>query len=63
MIIAIMQMIFICVFYFVSLQIFNSKLLLGFSTIFTMFPVFCLIFDKDVDEETAANYPPLYKSL
>jgi phospholipid-translocating ATPase len=45
------------------LQIFNSKLLLGFTTIFTLLPVFSLIFDEDVDVKTALQYPPLYKSI
>ena len=65
-------MIFICIYYFVSLQMFNSKLLLGYTTIFTMFPIFAMIFDEDVDVKfvkiksfflggTALKYPPLYK--
>ncbi len=47
--------------------------MLGYSTVFTMFPVFSIIFDEDVDEETAMNYvnnilknylkPALYKTL
>lgn len=30
--------------------------MLGYSTVFTMFPVFSIIFDEDVDEDTAMNY-------
>jgi phospholipid-translocating ATPase len=44
-----MQTIFIVIFYFVSFSIFNSMLLLGYATVFTMFPVFAMIFDEDVD--------------
>ena len=43
------QTIFIVIYYFVSLNVFNSTLLLGYATIFTMFPVFAMIFDEDVD--------------
>jgi len=28
-----------------------------------MFPVFCLIFDEDIDIDGALKYPPLYKTL
>jgi phospholipid-translocating ATPase len=50
-------------FFFVSFSIFNSMLLLGYSTIFTMFPVFSLIFDADVNTEKALSYPELYRTL
>ena len=30
--------------------------MLGYSTIFTMFPVFSIVFDEYVDELTAINY-------
>ena len=63
MLIALICAIFISIFYFVSFNIFNSKLTLGYSTIFTLLPVFTLIFDQDVDVNTALKYPPLYKTL
>ncbi|EGR27281.1 phospholipid-translocating p-type flippase family protein, putative [Ichthyophthirius multifiliis] len=63
LIISVIQAIFIICFFFVPIPIYNGILMLGYSTIFTMFPVFSLIFDEDVDEITAMNYPPLYKSL
>jgi len=43
--------------------IYNGMLNLGYSTIFTNLPIFCLIFDEDVNEQTAMEYPPLYKTL
>jgi phospholipid-translocating ATPase len=49
LLISLIQVIFTCVFYFVSMSIFNGVLLLGYSTLFTMFPVFSLIFDEDVN--------------
>jgi len=30
---------------------------------FRMFPVFSIIFDEDVVEKVALEFPPLYKSL
>lgn len=62
-IISIMQTIFIIEFYFVPLPIFNGFLLLGYSTIFTMLPVFSLIMDEDISRSLALDYPLLYKSI
>jgi phospholipid-translocating ATPase len=47
----------------VAIPIYNGYLILGYSTIYTTLPVFCLVFDEDVDVKTALKYPPLYKSL
>lgn len=37
--------------------------MLGYATIFTMFPVFALIFTEDVNERQVVDYPILYKLL
>jgi len=63
LIISIIQAIFSIVFYGLSIPIYTGLLSLGYSTIFTMFPVFCLIFDEDVNIEIALKFPPLYKTL
>ena len=63
LIISFLQAIFSCVFYFVAIPMFNGALLLGYSTLYTMFPVFCLIFDQDITVEVALNFTPLYKTL
>lgn len=63
LIISFIQAIFSCIFYFVAISIFNGTLLLGYSTFYTMLPVFCLILDEDITVETALSYPPLYKTL
>lgn len=34
-----------------------------YATIYTMFPVFSLVLDKDVSPEIALTYPELYKEL
>ena len=51
------------VFYFLSISIFSGALLLGYATVYTMFPVFSIIFDEDVDMNIALKFPPLYRSL
>lgn len=43
------QLIFSCVFFYVSIPAFNSYLSLGFATLFTFWPVFSLILDTDID--------------
>lgn len=57
-----MQTIFIIEFYFVPLPIYNGILMLGYSTVFTMLPVFSLILDEDISRTIAQKYPILYKS-
>jgi phospholipid-translocating ATPase len=63
LIISTIQTVFTLVFYFVTMSIYNGMLNLGYSTIFTNLPIFCLIFDEDVNEKTALEYPPLYETL
>ncbi|CAD8176770.1 unnamed protein product [Paramecium pentaurelia] len=51
------------VFYFVAIPIYNGWLMLEYATVYTMFPVFCLIFDQDVTKEKALAYTVLQKAL
>lgn len=37
--------------------------MLGYATVYTCLPVFSLVLDKDVNEEQAMEFPPLYKTL
>ncbi|CAH8605958.1 unnamed protein product [Schistosoma curassoni] len=62
-IITVMQAIFSAVFYFVAIPLFPSFLYVGYATVFTMFPVFSLVLDKDVPDRIALTYPELYKTL
>lgn len=62
-IITVMQLIFSAIFYFVSVALFPGFLMVGYATIFTMFPVFSLVLDKDVLDSVAMTYPELYKEL
>lgn len=45
LIISIIQAIFIILFYFVAIPIYNGFLMLGYATIYTSLPVFSLVFD------------------
>ena len=48
LIISVIQFIFALIFYAVAIPIYNGYLMLGYTTIYTMLPVLCLIFDEDV---------------
>ena len=43
--------------------LYKDWLLVGYSTIYTMAPVFSLVLDRDVDESVANLYPELYAEL
>ena len=63
LIISVMQAIFSSIFYFASISLYQGFLLVGYGTVYTMFPVFSLVLDKDVRSEIALLYPELYKEL
>ncbi|XP_054619235.1 probable phospholipid-transporting ATPase IIB isoform X4 [Dunckerocampus dactyliophorus] len=63
MIISVMQAVFSSVFYFASVPLYQGFLMVGYATIYTMFPVFSLVLDQDVKPEMALLYPELYKDL
>ena len=63
LIISIIQIIFSFMFYFTSIQIYNGYLMLGYTTIYTMLPVFSIVFDEDVDLASVIKFPVLYKIL
>ncbi|XP_075263980.1 putative phospholipid-transporting ATPase IIA isoform X2 [Convolutriloba macropyga] len=63
LIISVMQAIFSACFYFAAVSLYDGYLVTGYATIYTMFPVFSLVFDKDVTPEIAMMYPELYKEL
>jgi len=58
-----MQAIFSAVFFFVSISLYQGILLIGYSSFFTMGPVFLLVLDVDVEAKIAMMYPELYKEL
>lgn len=63
LIITAIQMIFIALFYFVSINIYNGYLVMGYGTVFTNFPVFSLILDIDIPLSQTMNYPILYRYI
>lgn len=63
LIISAMQAIFSAVFYFSSVALYQGFLVIGYATVYTMFPVFSLVLDQDVTTEVALMYPEIYKDL
>ncbi len=63
LIISIIQAIFSSVFYYASISLYQGFLIVGYATVYTMFPVFSLVLDKDVSPDIAETYPELYKEL
>ncbi|RPA78418.1 phospholipid-translocating P-type ATPase [Ascobolus immersus RN42] len=43
--------------------LYQGWLLVGYASLYTMFPVFSLVLDRDVDEREAGLYPELYREL
>mmetsp|Transcript_13908 Transcript_13908/g.10030 ORF Transcript_13908/g.10030 Transcript_13908/m.10030 type:complete len:120 (+) Transcript_13908:2361-2720(+) len=60
LLISIIQAIFSITFYSVTISIFNSWLMLGYSTFYTGLPVLSLIVDEDLPASAALGFPPLY---
>jgi phospholipid-translocating ATPase len=63
LIISTMQVVFSAIFYFSPIALFQGVLLVGYTTLYTNFPVFALVLDSDITEDIALMYPELYKDL
>ncbi|KAF1829569.1 phospholipid-translocating P-type ATPase [Decorospora gaudefroyi] len=63
LIISICQTVFSIASSFEPNALYKDWLLVGYSTIYTMMPVFSLVLDRDVDESVANLYPELYAEL
>ncbi|XP_037959710.1 probable phospholipid-transporting ATPase IIB isoform X3 [Teleopsis dalmanni] len=63
LIITTLQAVFSAVFYLSSVALYQGFLMVGYSTLYTMFPVFSLVLDQDITSSTAVTYPELYKDL
>lgn len=46
-----------------AIALYQGWLQVGYATVYTMAPVFSLVLDRDVSEDTALMYPELYKEL
>lgn len=57
------QALFVMIYYYVSINIYNGYLVMGFNTVFTNLPVFALILDQDIPLKQALNYPILYDQV
>jgi phospholipid-translocating ATPase len=62
-ILTVMQAVFCGIFYVAPIALYKGLLTVGYSTVFTMFPVFSLVLDHDVCAGVALRYPELYKEL
>ena len=60
MIISFIQAVFTMIFFSVTIPIFNGFLILGYATVYTSMPVFCLVLDEDADRATTLSFPILY---
>lgn len=63
LIISTMQAVFSAVFYLSSVALYQGFLMVGYATLYTMFPVFSLVLDQDISSYIAVTYPELYKEL
>eukprot|EP00668_Euglena_longa_P013896 GGOE01017847.1.p1 GENE.GGOE01017847.1~~GGOE01017847.1.p1 ORF type:complete len:1117 (-),score=406.00 GGOE01017847.1:373-3663(-) len=63
LIISFIQAVFSAIFYFSSLPIYTGWLMVGYTTWYTMLPVFSLVFDEDVTENLVLLFPELYSEL
>ncbi|KAK1066088.1 putative aminophospholipid-translocase [Friedmanniomyces endolithicus] len=63
LIISVCQTVFSVASGYEPLALYRDWLLVGYATVYTMFPVFSLVLDRDVDEGVARLYPELYREL
>lgn len=63
LIISTMQAVFSAVFYVSSVALYQGFLMVGYATLYTMFPVFSLVLDEDISSYLALSIPELYKEL
>lgn len=63
LIISVCQTVYSIATHFEPHALYRDWLLVGYATVYTMFPVFSLVLDRDVNEAVANLYPELYKEL
>ncbi|KAF7683962.1 putative phospholipid-transporting ATPase IIB [Astathelohania contejeani] len=61
--ISVIQAIFSSLFYFAPIAVYRGFLLMGYATVFTMFPSLAIIFSRDISRDIAFKFPELYKEL
>jgi phospholipid-translocating ATPase len=50
-------------FYCSSIPIYNGILILGYTSVYTAFPVISLLYDRDTEIQNVMKFPALYKIL
>lgn len=63
MIISVIQGIFSAMYFYMPLSFFQGWLQIGFSTYYTMMPLYCLVLDSDIAESVVLMFPELYENL
>ncbi|AFZ79835.1 uncharacterized protein BEWA_026840 [Theileria equi strain WA] len=63
MILTVMQAIFSAMYFYMPLAFFQGWLQIGFSSYYTMVPIFCLILDQEIEESDVFLFPELYQTL
>ncbi|EKG05137.1 phospholipid-translocating ATPase, putative [Trypanosoma cruzi] len=63
MVYSVVQAFFSLLFAGTTMSIFNGYLLMGYTTIFTMAPVFALVLDEEIREKDVSEFPQHYKEL
>lgn len=63
LIISFIQAVFSAVYFFATIPIFTGWLLVGYTTFYTMLPVFSIVVDEDVKESNVVLFPELYAEL
>lgn len=62
-IISVMQGIFSAIFGFSPIALYQGFLMVGYVCLYTMFPMWCIILDKDVSKANVFKFPELYKEM
>ncbi|GIX66375.1 aminophospholipid-transporting P-type ATPase [Babesia caballi] len=63
MIIAVMQALFSAMYFYMPLAFFQGWLQIGFSTYYTMLPLYSLVLDYELEESVVFLFPELYQTL
>lgn len=63
LVILVAQAVYSMLSHFEPLALYQGWLMVGYSTLYTMAPVFSLTLDKDIDETLTKLYPELYREL
>ncbi|CDR93704.1 phospholipid-translocating P-type ATPase, putative [Babesia bigemina] len=63
MIIAVMQALFSAMYFYMPLAFFQGWLQIGFSTYYTMLPLYSLVLDYEIEESVVFLFPELYQTL